>query len=63
MRAAIEVTCVLPHITHGADSSLGRIDAVTDYLSLLTTMSAAGAVKPMVVYAGVADLGEMYSAG
>lgn len=63
MRAAIEVACVLAHLTHGADSALAPIDAITDSLSLFNTMSAAGVVKPKEVNAGVAALREMYATG
>ena len=63
MRAEIEVSCVLAHLTHGVDSALAPIDAFTDSLSLFNTMSAASILEPKEVNAGVAALREMYGAG
>lgn len=62
-RAAIEVACVLAHITHGVDTALVPIDASNDCQSLYTTMSATGVLKPKQVNAAVAGLREMFSGG
>lgn len=62
MRAAVDVACVLAHITDGDDSSLAPIDAFTDCLSLYNTMSAVGLIKPKEMNAAVAALREMYAA-
>lgn len=62
MRAAIEVACVLAHLTHGDDTELAPIDSYTDSLSLFSTLSTTGIVKPMEFNAGVAALRGMYDA-
>lgn len=63
MRAAIEVACVLAHITHGVDTTLLPIDVFIDCQSLYNTMSATGVVSPKEVNAGVAALRGIYSGG
>lgn len=59
IRAAVEVSCVPAHLTNGVDMALCFIDAVTDFLSLLNTMSTTGLVKPTEFNAGMAALREM----
>lgn len=63
MSAAVEVACILGHMTHGPDGDLPPIDAVTDCLSLFNTLSATGLVRPKEFNAGVAALRELYTSG